>query len=170
MEKCVFIGYPQGYKAWTFYNPMSKKVIISERANFDERFFLNKKNSTQLCPPHPESLLDPSHIPVHLPEYLDDTLDDSPSSQKPVHGGDRSTSSDLPSAPAEAPLAPLAYSVTPPSPTQFHTAPSLSTPFISASPSPPASPVQPPDAPSCPQQTCHPRAEWLPEQWTVPQH
>ena len=28
MEKCVFIGYPQGYKAWKFYNPVSKKVII----------------------------------------------------------------------------------------------------------------------------------------------
>ena len=30
MEKCIFIGYPQGYKAWKFYNPETKKVIISE--------------------------------------------------------------------------------------------------------------------------------------------
>jgi hypothetical protein len=24
MEKCVFIGYPQGYKGWKFYNPLTK--------------------------------------------------------------------------------------------------------------------------------------------------
>ena len=30
-----------GYKAWKFYCPESKKVIISERANFDEHFFIN---------------------------------------------------------------------------------------------------------------------------------
>ena len=36
MEKCIFIGYPQGYKAWKFYCLESKKVVISERADFDE--------------------------------------------------------------------------------------------------------------------------------------
>ena len=30
MEKCIFIGYPDGYKGWKFYNPETKKVIISE--------------------------------------------------------------------------------------------------------------------------------------------
>ena len=39
MEKCVFIGYPQRYKGWKFYNPTTKKTIISERADFDERYF-----------------------------------------------------------------------------------------------------------------------------------
>jgi len=24
MEKCVFVGYPDGYKGWTFYNPTTK--------------------------------------------------------------------------------------------------------------------------------------------------
>ena len=38
MEKCIFIGYPSGYKGWKFYNPETEKVIISERADFDERF------------------------------------------------------------------------------------------------------------------------------------
>ena len=38
MEKCIFIGYPEGYKGWKFYNPVTKKVIISERADFDERY------------------------------------------------------------------------------------------------------------------------------------
>jgi hypothetical protein len=27
MEKCVFIGYPEGYKGWKFYNPETKKVM-----------------------------------------------------------------------------------------------------------------------------------------------
>jgi transposase InsO family protein len=38
MEKCIFIGYAEGYKGWKFYNPITKKVIISERADFDERY------------------------------------------------------------------------------------------------------------------------------------
>jgi len=38
MEKCVFIGYPDGYKGWKFYNPETDKVIICEPADFDERY------------------------------------------------------------------------------------------------------------------------------------
>src|SRR5215475_6057535 len=41
MEKCIFIGYPEGYKGWRFYNPITRKVIISERAEFDERYTYN---------------------------------------------------------------------------------------------------------------------------------
>ena len=40
MEKCIFIGYPDGYKGWKFYNPITKKMVISERAEFDERYML----------------------------------------------------------------------------------------------------------------------------------
>ena len=171
MEKCVFIEYPQGYKAWKFYNPVSKKVLISEKADFDERFFLNKKNSTpQLPPARPDCLLDPSHIPVHLPENLEDNLGDTVSSQKPVHGGDVPACSELPSACPEDTSAAPSRPSTPPSPAQFHTAPPLSTPSISSSSSPAPSPAQPPPAPTRPQRNRRPRAEWLPEQWTVPQH
>lgn len=38
MEKCIFLGYPTGYKGWRFYNPVTKRIIISERAVFDERY------------------------------------------------------------------------------------------------------------------------------------
>ena len=38
MEKCIFLGYAEGYKGWKFYNPTTKRVIISERADFDERY------------------------------------------------------------------------------------------------------------------------------------
>jgi len=35
-DKCVFIGYPDGYKGWKFYNPTTKRTIILEHADFDE--------------------------------------------------------------------------------------------------------------------------------------
>ncbi|PPQ99163.1 hypothetical protein CVT26_014379, partial [Gymnopilus dilepis] len=38
MQKCIFIGYPDGYKGWSFYNPETKKIVICERAEFDERY------------------------------------------------------------------------------------------------------------------------------------
>jgi hypothetical protein len=38
MEKCIFIGYPEGYKGWLFYNPLTRKMVVSERAEFDERY------------------------------------------------------------------------------------------------------------------------------------
>ena len=46
MEKCVFIGYPEGYKGWMFYNPTTKRTVISEQAEFDERYFPGLKHST----------------------------------------------------------------------------------------------------------------------------
>ncbi|PIL30817.1 hypothetical protein GSI_06985 [Ganoderma sinense ZZ0214-1] len=39
MHKCIFIGYPDGTKAWKFWNPAVKKVIISLHAVFDEQCF-----------------------------------------------------------------------------------------------------------------------------------
>jgi hypothetical protein len=55
MEKCVFIGYPQGYKGWKFYNPTTKKTVIAERADYDERYFpLSKRlSSPSIAPPSP---------------------------------------------------------------------------------------------------------------------
>jgi len=61
MEKCVFMGYPSGYKGWKFYNPTTQKYLISERAEFDERIFpgLAKYKATSpadLTPPGSPSL------------------------------------------------------------------------------------------------------------------
>ena len=50
MEKCIFIGYPQEYKGWKFYNPGTKRVIILECANFDEHFFINQKHKIRSIP------------------------------------------------------------------------------------------------------------------------
>ena len=37
MEKCIFVGYPSQYKGWEFYNPQTRKFVLSDRADFDER-------------------------------------------------------------------------------------------------------------------------------------
>ena len=157
MEKCVLIGYPQGYKAWKFYNPETKKVIISERADFDEQLFLNKRHSLPPLPsPRLESLLEPSPPVVQLPDILDDALDDSNCSQQPVHGGEKPMHSEQPPVRPE----------TPPSPSFFMTAPTLSSPPVSSSSSP-APVIEPP--PTRPQRHRRPREEWLSEQWVVPE-
>jgi Reverse transcriptase (RNA-dependent DNA polymerase) len=131
-------------------------VIISERADFDEQFFMNKRHSLpQLPPPCPDSLVKPSPPIVQLPDTFDDALDDSDLSQQPVHGGDGSVRSELPFARPESP----------PSPSVFHTAATSSSPPASTPPTP-APMVEP--APSHPQRQRRPREEWLTEQWTVP--
>ena len=186
MEKCIFIGYPQGYKGWKFYNPQSKKVVISERADFDERFFMLQRHSVpQLPPSPPDSLLEtPSPPIVRLPETLDDFTDnlgDSGRSQLPVHGGDGSSASEQPpvrpSVSQQPPICPSAPQQHP-----AHSAPlpstHLSVPPPSPSPSPPRAISPPPTPPinpaplalpSRPQRIKRPRSEWLPEQWAVPQ-
>ena len=76
MEKCIFIGYPSDYKGWKFYNPVSKKLVISECAQFDERYFLGIKESTPTIIPttlleHPPTLTsstqEPSSVSLELP-------------------------------------------------------------------------------------------------------
>jgi len=69
MEKCAFIGYPQGYKGWKFYNPTTKKVVISERADFDERYFPMSKRPTSASFPAPSAEVEstPSTTPATVP-------------------------------------------------------------------------------------------------------
>lgn len=50
MQKCIFVGYPQDYKGWRFYNPVTRRFIISERAEFDERYYPGLKR-TNTGPP-----------------------------------------------------------------------------------------------------------------------
>ena len=57
MEKCVFIGYPAGYKRWKFYNPTTRKLVISEGADFDERYYPGLKGAHSSSPPLSLSLI-----------------------------------------------------------------------------------------------------------------
>ena len=63
MEKCVFMGYPSGYKGWNFYNPTTQKYFISEGAEFDKRVFagLSKYKATS-----PVDLTPPGTLPMLL--------------------------------------------------------------------------------------------------------
>jgi hypothetical protein len=49
-QKCIFVGYPPGYKGWKFYNPTTKKFIISECAEFDECYFPGLTKSSNTAP------------------------------------------------------------------------------------------------------------------------
>ena len=65
-EKYVFIGYPDGYKGWKFYNLTTKHTIISERADFDEYTPISLPTST------------PPSIQAHAPCYTAPGIEDTP--------------------------------------------------------------------------------------------
>jgi len=147
MEKFVFIGYPQGYKGWKLYNPTTKKVVISERADFNERYFPMSKRPTTASFPAPSAEVEntPSATPAPVPRtspavpkpasnhyYFpldsdDSDSDDEFSSDESLdHGGDM------------APPAPLVVDAVAPAPA----------PELPQTPPHPASPVAPPRVPS----------------------
>ena len=66
MEKCGFIGYPSGYKGSRFYSPGSKKMMMSERADLDEHYFMLQSHSEpHLPPPRPDTLLETPPTSTH---------------------------------------------------------------------------------------------------------
>lgn len=78
--ECVFIGYPEDHKAWKFYNPKSRKVIISRDVIWDENNFLYPPKVGAPLPnptprPNPPQLV----VPPSLSTFIDDDLDAPPS-------------------------------------------------------------------------------------------
>ena len=145
MQKCVFVGYPVGYKGWQFYNPVTKKFIISERAVFDERHFPG------LSSKHPN----PSFTLLPLTEPSDSDF----ASFVPELGGDDDTPPPT-QIPLPEPIAPLpAHSAPPPIPPVDQPAP-LPPPAPSPSPSPPPQEHQPRRS----GRTTKPPGQW----WKVP--
>ncbi|KAI5116502.1 hypothetical protein M0805_000604 [Coniferiporia weirii] len=118
--KCVFIGYPADFKGWKFWNPDTKRTIVSNSVVFDECY-------------HPGT----SKSPIDLSVPGD-----------PVEaGGDKhnQVEFDLPQSPPPLPPAPPVPPAPPPAP-----APSLSrlsppkpSPPAPQSPLPPSSPPAP---------------------------
>ena len=102
MEKCVFIGYPDGYKGWKFYNPITKCAVISECAEFDEWYFPGLK-CTPLTP-EPFKPLEPI-----IPSIFTPTLDsggDNESDMNPIQEN-HSPSPDLVNVPNPLPAVPI---------------------------------------------------------------
>ncbi|KAF7761808.1 hypothetical protein Agabi119p4_9800 [Agaricus bisporus var. burnettii] len=138
-EKCVFIGYPAGYKGWKFYNPVTKRTMISERADFDERYFPGTSKAqleavpSFAClpesPPIPDDTLSHSGLPPLQDEGGDNHF-------PPAHPKTPTPSASVP--PEEKPVLPLPLPVIPPfippvippvTPPQIH-APLPVTPFF----------------------------------------
>jgi len=136
MEKCIFVGYPTGYKGWLFYNLSTKKTIISERAVFDERSFPGLKQTGSInlwpenAPPPPPELTD-------LPDFGGDD-DDAPN--QPNH------TPDLPPDTPPAPNAPTLHSDPPTTPKPEPTI----TPLPDSPPHTPEPPAQSPLPPAPP--------------------
>ena len=69
-------GYPSGYKGWKFYNPETEKVIIFERADFDEWFTykgeqLSLQRDTHVHLPPMNPLSDEHNIGPYIPEPIE---------------------------------------------------------------------------------------------------
>jgi transposase InsO family protein len=79
MTKCVFIGYPDDFKGWKFWDPAQRRAFVSERADFDERYFpLSKLNAgtPSVVPTISGSPNDADHDDVSV--VLDSGGDDAP--------------------------------------------------------------------------------------------
>jgi hypothetical protein len=65
-------GYPPDYAGWKFYNPVTRKIVISERAEFDEHYFpaLKQKVSLPVLPVVGSPPLDPV-LDSELEEVVD---------------------------------------------------------------------------------------------------
>ncbi|PAV16585.1 retrotransposon unclassified [Pyrrhoderma noxium] len=70
-HKCVFIGYPSNFKGWRFFNPDTRKEVISNSAVFDERAHSeSSKTNVDLHVPGLTEFVDPvrESSELHLPE------------------------------------------------------------------------------------------------------
>ena len=70
-HKCVFIGYPSNFKGWRFFNPDTRKEVISNSAVFDERAHSeSSKTNVDLHVPGLTESVDPvgESSELHLPE------------------------------------------------------------------------------------------------------
>ena len=149
-RKCIFVGYPEGTKAWRFWDPAAKKFIISSHAVFDERCFHGNSPFINVF----GLPLDQVDIPSPA-DVVEDSAEDAPDAPElPDQGED---DSDDP-----APPAPPAPALPPPAPEE----PREHSPDVpERSPSPPAPPApapvvpQPPAPPApAPRSAAHPSA------------
>jgi len=120
--QCVLIGYPTDYKGWRFWDPQTRKVVISDSAVFRESGFPFRKpglsgmdtsvdptppvNAATPDPPEPPAILfpaipadplePPAPVPAPVPAPAADPLDDGqPDLALPFH--------DLPERPRTPP-------------------------------------------------------------------
>src|SRR6201994_2853397 len=105
MLPAVFIGYPDGYKGWKFWDPVSKRTFISERAEFDEFSFPLSKQPLTAPPTEPSSS-------YSLPLPLEAGGDIPPAA--PIVPVAVPAPAELPSTPAAPVSLQLPYALSPP--------------------------------------------------------
>ncbi|KAF7779129.1 hypothetical protein Agabi119p4_3474 [Agaricus bisporus var. burnettii] len=162
-EKCVFIGYPAGYKGWKFYNPVTKRTVISERADFDERYFPGTSKAQLEAVPSfaclPEPLQTPNDTSSHLglPPLQDEGGDNH---FPPARPKTPTPSASVP--PEEKPVLPLPLPVIPPfippvippvTPPQIHAPLPVTPPTAGA-------PLEPPHVPRRTGRVRKPPGQW----------
>jgi hypothetical protein len=77
-KKCIFVGYPEGVKAWRFWDPVDKRFIISSHAVFDERCFPgNSSTAINLAGTLAHPIADAPQVVLHQGGN-EDTDDDGP--------------------------------------------------------------------------------------------
>src|ERR1700719_4068920 len=65
-KKCIFVGYPDGFKAWRFWDPIGQKITISSHAVFGEMCFPgNSTTAIDLLSPTPSQPPSPTHVVLH---------------------------------------------------------------------------------------------------------
>ena len=145
-QKCIFLGYPPGTKAWLFYNPATKKTVISSHAVFDERYMPGTSlKSLNLIT---AEIIDRGEGPPDFGDVADQGGDvPSPSTHR--HSADDdgvALYDDQP--PSPAPAAPAAPQLRTPPPTS---PPAPSTPLQQPAEQPTTPPSARPPPPSTPQ-------------------
>jgi len=104
MEKAIFVGFPVQSKGWEFFNPITKKFILSDQADFDERVFPRLRTRLPDPPLFPPSFSDePS--PSSLVQFIPDD-DDQPHKQVGDLVGDVDDPDPLDPIPDPVPLPP----------------------------------------------------------------
>lgn len=155
-QKCVFVGYPSDYKGWIFFNPDTKLEIISNTAEFDERYYPGNSKA-------PVTLTDP--LLEHGPAIAPGTEDEEPVDQGRVQHLDINFDAPQP-LPAPQPQAPAVQSPSP--------SPEVKQEELPPAPLPRRYPLRPSRArssplPPPPPTHSNPRAA-RPQQWRVLPH
>jgi hypothetical protein len=113
-RECIFIGYPDDHKAWRFYDPKAKEVIISRDAIFDESSFFYPPRIG--APVVPTSVHTPPNLTFFLEnevEQEEDNISPPPPTPAPVP-----TVPVVPATPTPRPSTPTSPSPVPDIPNQ----------------------------------------------------
>ena len=129
MEEYIFIGYPEGFKAWKFYNSITKRTIISEWDEFDEHYFPGLKHKWEQPCINPSSPLIVSEYQTLISvvtepdkEYDEPSKKLQPTADSPIPAMDCTS-------PAASPT-PVPFSSPPPEPTEATSLPQAPIPSL----------------------------------------